>query len=493
MGTSLTSLGNTDEAAGCYNRAYVIAERNGDKKEMMGCIGLNSMLHSYRGELEKAYEGYIKILDFCRDQQNIGLEVATLNNIGNIHALMGLYPQALEYYFRSLTLKEEMGDMTGVINTLVNIATVLKDHGQPEKAETYAKQALIKSENQNDKRFIAQCYETIGEIYLKEKQKDAISYLQKALVIAEQTSYGVLHLNTLRKIGDYYSLQKDFSLAMHHYDQALERAESSRQFRHLTEIWLSMGKVYYEQKNYGKALDYTMKSLELAKKNKLLNKENNIHQQLFSIYEAMGSYRQALTHHKFYKEISDSIFSRKSLLEVAELEYSYKLKKERQEMELAQLKQNELVKADMRYNQKILLLAIGALTLMVVLSFVLFKLYREKRRTSDVLKTQKQKLEENEIRLQELNVSKDKFFSIIAHDLRGAFNSILGFSDLLVSYSHEKDVKIMTELAANIHSSSQNAYLLLGNLLQWSMSNIGLLSLNPKRLNFKEMIGHRED
>lgn len=85
--------------------------------------------------------------------------------------------------------------------------------------------------------------------------------------------------------------------------------------------------------------------------------------------------------------------------------------------------------------------------------------------------------------LKESNAAKDKFLSIIAHDLRNPLNAIIGFSDLLKnSYDNitEKDKKRYIE---NINLASELLYKLLQNLLEWSRTQTGTIKVNPEEFN----------
>jgi signal transduction histidine kinase len=95
---------------------------------------------------------------------------------------------------------------------------------------------------------------------------------------------------------------------------------------------------------------------------------------------------------------------------------------------------------------------------------------------------------ESEIRLRELNATKDKFFSIIAHDLKSPFNSIIGFSNLLIEQIQEKDYDGIAEYATIIRNSSQGAMDLLQNLLEWSRSQTGRMEFNPEYVEIVSMI-----
>ena len=97
-------------------------------------------------------------------------------------------------------------------------------------------------------------------------------------------------------------------------------------------------------------------------------------------------------------------------------------------------------------------------------------------------------LKSNEIRLRELNATKDKFFSIIAHDLKNPFNAIIGFSDILADQVREKDYEGVEEYAEIIQSSSQRAMSLLSNLLEWSRAQTGRLNFDPVQFDIVSLI-----
>lgn len=90
--------------------------------------------------------------------------------------------------------------------------------------------------------------------------------------------------------------------------------------------------------------------------------------------------------------------------------------------------------------------------------------------------------------LQKLNEEKDKFFSIIAHDLRTPFNSIIGYSDLLVKQTNNIDIKKIAEYSNIIYNSSNRAMDLLTNLMEWSRSQTGRIIYNPEYFEIDDTI-----
>lgn len=90
-------------------------------------------------------------------------------------------------------------------------------------------------------------------------------------------------------------------------------------------------------------------------------------------------------------------------------------------------------------------------------------------------------IKENESKLIELNAAKNKFFSIISHDLISPFNSIMGFSELLVKEVNEN--KNISKFADAILKSSERIMTLLTNLLTWAQSESGRIVFSPKKLD----------
>ena len=95
--------------------------------------------------------------------------------------------------------------------------------------------------------------------------------------------------------------------------------------------------------------------------------------------------------------------------------------------------------------------------------------------------------------LKELNASKDKFFSIIAHDLRNPFITLLGFTEMMIEdyedFSDEEKIGYLKEM----EKTSRSSYELLDNLLQWSRSQTGRIKYDPQKINFNTLLNKNVD
>jgi signal transduction histidine kinase len=98
------------------------------------------------------------------------------------------------------------------------------------------------------------------------------------------------------------------------------------------------------------------------------------------------------------------------------------------------------------------------------------------------------KLKLAEEQLTELNATKDKFFSIIAHDLKNPFTTILASSELIYKSAPKLGIEKTQNLASRSHEAAKSAYALLENLLSWSMIQTGVLKPNPDRIEIDHLL-----
>lgn len=87
-------------------------------------------------------------------------------------------------------------------------------------------------------------------------------------------------------------------------------------------------------------------------------------------------------------------------------------------------------------------------------------------------------ISESEQQLKELNASKDKFFSIISHDLKNPFQTLIGYSDILASQADIFSTEEIKEISTSLNETTKNVYKLLENLLEWSRLQRGSMPLN---------------
>ena len=131
-------------------------------------------------------------------------------------------------------------------------------------------------------------------------------------------------------------------------------------------------------------------------------------------------------------------------------------------------------------HKNIIIIIISGIIISVLLFLLSFLLFKIKNRAQQIK-------QQNEL-LSQMNAEKDKFFSIIAHDLKSPFCTIAGFSERLVEQINAKNNAGIEKFAQIILKSSNNAMNLLMNLLEWSQSKTGRMVYDPEVFVLEELI-----
>lgn len=147
-----------------------------------------------------------------------------------------------------------------------------------------------------------------------------------------------------------------------------------------------------------------------------------------------------------------------------------------------------------RKNNKILILGSIDSQQLIEQNEIMINLNREISNLQRQLIKEKHTLEKTLIKLNQVNsdliesnASKDKFFSILAHDLKNPFNIVLGFSELLLENLKTYDAQQIEEQVGYIYKTTKQTYNLLEDLLLWSKSQSGRISFEPQRLIFNDV------
>jgi signal transduction histidine kinase len=410
---------------------------------------------------------------------------------------------ALEYYQKSLIINEEVGSKQHIANCLNNIGAIYHDQANYTSALIYHQKSLEISKEIAYKQGVARGLNNIGEDYrLQSNFTLALSYYQESLKIMEEIGDENGITMTLNNIGTIYYSLANYTLALDFYQKALKKGEKINDRLQILDSYANLGCYYLGMLDYKKALDYTQKSFTIAKELENLSQQKRIYLQISEIYTATKNYKEALDNYILYKELNDIVFNEKNIKEITGLEYQYEFEKEKQAIELEQQKKDAIT-AEKLKRQKILSVAfILGFVLMTSLVIVILRSFFQKRKANNILTKQKLQIEETnkeltlqkeEIQnfayeLEKANKTKDKFFSIIAHDLKNPFNALLGISEVLIENHTTFDEKERETYIKLIHESSKKTYRLLENLLTWAQSQRGKIKFTAEIINTSALL-----
>ncbi|MGC9375406.1 MAG: tetratricopeptide repeat-containing sensor histidine kinase, partial [Bacteroidales bacterium] len=417
------------------------------------------------------------------------------NAIGNVYQTISDYDSALKYFLDALKIYKKYNNQRGISMSYNNLGIIYQNIGENEKALDYYLKALEIDVKNNFYQGQASAYNNLGTAYDKKGEKrKALDYYRKALEINKKLNDQKGIAIALNNIGLIQIDLGNYASAKDYLEQALEINKERNSIADIANNYNNLAKLYIEIKEYNTAKNYLTNSIKLAKSVNDVEVLIEAYEFMYTIFTNQNNYKNALEYYKLYSDMHDSIFKLQNSNKVAEL----KIKHETENLEI----ENEVLKKDNKIqllelnrqkNQKKYLIAFTILILtLAILSFSRFRL---KKRTSNLLETKNnqlrqanQKLRESEKNLKELNATKDKFFSIIAHDLKNPFQSLLGFSEVLYKNVNNLSKDEIEEYSKMIFESSQNLFNLLGNLLEWSKSQLGSTKLSPENIKLTETL-----
>ena len=401
------------------------------------------------------------------------------DNIGRVFSFRGRYDSAYAYYLSSYLLADSAGDTRASVNSLIYLGENARAYKAYDQGIEYLLRGLEINRTINDSVFLARIYNRLAAIYFELKNFDTTAkYAQESMFISEKLQDKELIGNNLNILGVNFALIKDYENGI----ECLTKAEdifTEINSPDLPNVLNSLGSIYNLTGDKKQAIEHGLKSYNIAVRNNITAYIQLASDVLSEAYEAEENYKDALKFNKISASCKDYLYNIISTNKINEYQSKYEIEKKE--------KENELLKREQRIKDiqvKASILAIFAAIVLVVSSLFNF---RKTRKINFTLNYQKEELEKISEELKILNKTKDKFFSIIAHDLRNPFNSIIGFSDLLANSYENFDDTEKKEMLMNIRDSSLNANQLLENLLQWSRSQSGTMQVTPEVIDLNKI------
>lgn len=394
-----------------------------------------------------------------------------LLHIGRLKRDQDNVVDALNQMFVALKLYREIGDQGQIANALNDISIIYANSGDFKKSLNYFKQALEIFQQTRDTKGESYALNNIGMIYQESNDKVmAKDYFIQSLKIKEKNNdlYGISR--GYSNLGSLAEDDKQWAEALSYYNKADSLFEKTKDIAAQSANLLAIGRVYDEQNNVSDAIKHSLKALEKARQVKALSFMANASQQLASLEEKRTNYEIALQYQKLYNELADSLNNESHRANLEELKTKFDFEEKEREITLLK-KDKELQQAVVeRKNIITYALTAGILFTLAILGLVYYA-YQTTKSKRDSLAIKNKEIEQQKDDLGKLNKEKDRFFSILSHDLRGPLGSLKGLSHLLTGHLDALTPQELIEIRTRIDTSLDNLTDLINNILEWSMAS----------------------
>ncbi len=389
--------------------------------------------------------------------------------------------EAIKYASELLMIAEEEGNLkyTDLACSFLGEAYFYMD--EIDKSIEYFEKFLEINIKQEDIDGIGTAYNNLGIVYRYiEKYETAIQYYLESLAIKERLKDSAGLSTTQNNIGVLYFHMGDYNKALEYYIRSYDLETALNNKSGIATSLVNIGEIHSMLNNYEEALSYFQRSIEISEKIEDMHTLEVNYRCLYDMYKRKINFQKALYYYELNTELRNTRLNQEARKEIAELEIQYETNKKEKEIELLN-KQNEL-------GRSIILILSIAFVVFVFLLILLYKQGQVKKRALNLLSVQHKKITEQSQILNKLNTTKDKFFSIISHDLKGAIGGFLGQTEFLAEDFQNLPPDDMHELIIKMNQSSKQLYSLLENLLEWSRSQTGSIKVQFEKFNLKKLV-----
>lgn len=424
------------------NRAA--AQTPADLNHILNKAKLNYNAGNYPVALKNA----LAAENIAQHQRNDTTLAIAGNLIGLIYIVRNNYAQAFPY--------------------LVNAAAINRKHG---KINQLAANLLN----------LSMYYESVHQL------ERAIAYADSSLQLSNRVNRPDLAAMAANHLGDYYAQVGNEQKAIAYYKSVIQNKKFQSDWEN-SFAYTGLARQRLFKKDHQQAIQLGNLGFELAKKTKTKWDIQQALDILYKAYQQSGNYPKAFEYLNLYKIYSDSLFNDRK-----EQEINFLLLKEK-EAENRDLKRlNQLNEQHQKINQMVMLIVSLVTILLFALLTLLYKRFIKSRKYNAALQYKTDKIEqksklinEQNLNLNQLNYTKDQLFSIIGHDLRSPFASILMALELFKSGDFDSDE--INELAGKLHEQVAVTTKMLDNLLLWGSSQLGGLRTHHQTFDLAKTI-----
>jgi signal transduction histidine kinase len=432
---------------------------------------------SNKEEYKKAYD---KALEFSTKYNYDQLKIIILNNYGTTLSIDGDVDNALKYYLEGIDLSKKNNDnkMLSILND--NIAVMYSGLKDFETALSFHESSLrYNTENQNEV-LLARTLSNMAfaNAYLHNFQ-EANKALDKAMLIF--TKEGEMDwLSYCYEVKGIIALEiKDYTNALEWYMESNLLCEDLDYFTGSLNTYNGLAEAYVGLGQIDSAEHYALKANIESKTHNYPEALMKSSKTLSTIYKLKGKYKTALDYQDIYLKLDEEAGLENFKKGLAMLRSNQKF--EAQKEQILVEKNREIAS-----QQALTYIALGGLIVLIVMFILIYRNFKIQGRFNGILQNKQQVLLQRELELKESNTTKDKLFSLIAHDLRGPIHSFLELMQLYAigNMSKEESDKFLPVALQDLSSIAE----MLDNLLVWGKTQISGTSHEPKNINIHKLV-----
>lgn len=415
------------------------------------------------------------LLDLAEDAKSQEYKIRANTQIGIAHRFMGNLERALEYLFKSAEeANEKERFKLELAEIYAEISTCYTQNGDSENALFYGSKSITILRGSGRRKTLALSLLNYGyDYYLIGNYDSALAYYNESEPMFEtfKMVIGIAYAKGNKAL--VFWKQGDTEKAKAGLFEAIEMLKKIGDDFGMADYYNNLGSIYLEENQEDEAIKYTLMGLELAKRAELKEQVRDASYLLYQLHLKRGNLAEAIKYQTQYYTYKDSIQNLETTQRLGDMRTEYEVGRKQTEVDLL-LQQK-------RSNRIVMIIGAFLLVAFICLVIIVYSYFKSKKRLSEQLEKQKDDLVV-------LNHTKDKFFSIISHDLRNPVNTLNGLVTVSQLYLKDGKGEQVKGMVDQMSSSVDRLTKLLDTLLNWALQQRGHFPYVPERLDLGEMV-----
>ena len=483
-----------------YSNKYLITARNyNDKKSIAHAYHYLGDYYRDEGLPIIAIDYYFSSMYIYEELNFPGAVAYTNIDVGNIYFDLGKHDIAKQYYEKVISMPDEKDVIIAKAVALNNIGLIYRDAKDYTNALKKFEEALEIRRKADDKNLIAHSYNYIASIYTSLKNFDeAEKYYNRSLQLYKEINYYSDMGKVMMNIGKLYYEKSEKEKSIGYRNDAVKLFLDKNKLFAAAEAMTDLAEFHKSDGNISEALNHSFRAYKIATENKYTSVRQQSLKLLSDLYLISNNLQEAYNYLKIFDDLKDSIAQREAQRKLVNLEFSNEF--QRRDREMSSMKsENQLkqltIENQSRKNTFLLVITTAIFVLLVVIFFA----FRLQRKSLKILQDRNKVIDENnkkiEISMKMLEDAKEEaeknarikseFLSIMSHELRTPMNAVLGMTQVIMEENPRKD---QLENLETIKISAQNLLDIINDILDYNRLESGKIFLEHKDFSLKNLM-----
>lgn len=489
-----------------------IEENNAHNEAILKYLLADS--YYFENDFKTALELYTETTKAFEQLNDTVYWLRSLNSVGLIYNLEENSSLSLTFLTHGIEIANQVKNSCYDIThqkliILTNIINVYNQTNDFEKSIKLNYEAIEIALQINDSTRLGNLYNALGISHRKlNKTNEAILYYEKAGKIFNQLNNKFTYSFVLNNIASLYEQINNRDSALQYYTLAHKGFKEKSYPFGIAKSGFGLASIYAFENNIQKARQHFENTVEIAS-------EYNFNEILIDV---LFDYSQFEYNNKNYEhayqlinehiQLNDSIYTIEKEKEIANLKSKYELSMIENELNILK---SESLKQTYNISMKVRQFQIALIFIIFLMAIVatVFIFYKQKSNANKLLADKNIQIEKQNNKLIKINAEiekinttlqqsrhelllsnhlKNRFFSVLAHDLQNPFHHVIGLSKLLSEYYNKLSSEERREMASDIHQTTININQLLENLLEWNRAQTGDLCFNRETIIVNNLI-----